>query len=168
MKRLMTTSIIFFFLIPICPFVIAEERYRGRIHHYGRYSDIYLSKDEDSIDSMNKLLDAIRKIEEIRDLRERRELKRRYELERKRLEKKHQTEKNRSATAKYLDKDNNYRSTEKPLSNPFPVFFKSGKKIFCDQSWRDENTIFLVIHGKKVAIGYGMSEIDMEKSFGFK
>ena len=81
MKRLMTTSIIFFFLIPICPFVIAEERYRGRIHHYGRYSDIYLSKEEDSIDSMNKLLDAIRKIEEIRDLRERRELKRRYELE---------------------------------------------------------------------------------------
>jgi hypothetical protein len=32
--------------------------------------------------------------------------------------------------------------------------------------WRDGRTIFVVVHGKKFAIGYDPKEIDMERSFG--
>ena len=47
----------------------------------------------------------------------------------------------------------------------FVVYFKNGKELICDEAWEEGNTIFLVVHSKKVAIGYDKNEIDMEKSF---
>jgi len=45
------------------------------------------------------------------------------------------------------------------------VYFKNGKRLFCERAWRYGGKIFLVIHGKKVAISYDENEIDMKKSF---
>jgi S1-C subfamily serine protease len=54
-----------------------------------------------------------------------------------------------------------------PISaaKPGTVYFKNGKKLLCDRAWKEGKTIFLVIHGKKYAVGYDEAEIDMDKSF---
>jgi len=56
-------------------------------------------------------------------------------------------------------------SYEPSVAGPGTVYFKNGKKLLCDRAWKDGSTIFLVIHGKKVAVGYDEREIDMERSF---
>ena len=48
---------------------------------------------------------------------------------------------------------------------PGTVYFRNGRTLLCDRAWKDRNTIFLVVHGKDVAIGYEESGIDMERSF---
>jgi len=48
---------------------------------------------------------------------------------------------------------------------PGTVYFRNGRTLLCDRAWKDRNTIFLVVHGKDVAIGYEESMIDMERSF---
>ena len=48
---------------------------------------------------------------------------------------------------------------------PGTVYFKNGKSLNCDRAWKDGRTVFLVVHGKKMAIGYDESLIDMERSF---
>jgi S1-C subfamily serine protease len=50
-------------------------------------------------------------------------------------------------------------------AKPGTVYFKNGKQLLCDRAWKEGKTIFLVIHGKKYAVGYDESEIAMEKSF---
>jgi S1-C subfamily serine protease len=56
---------------------------------------------------------------------------------------------------------------EPPFSDAKPgtVYFKNGKQVLCDRAWREGETVFLVMHGKKYALGYAEGEIDMEKSF---
>ena len=53
-----------------------------------------------------------------------------------------------------------------PIKQPRVVYLKWGQKLVCDYVWRDGDTIFVVVHGKKFAIGYAPNEIDMERSFG--
>jgi S1-C subfamily serine protease len=50
-------------------------------------------------------------------------------------------------------------------AKPGTVYFKNGKKLLCDRAWKEGKTIFLVIHGKRYAVGYDEGEIDMAKSF---
>jgi uncharacterized protein YcsI (UPF0317 family) len=45
------------------------------------------------------------------------------------------------------------------------VYFKNGKTFACEKAWVDGNTILLLVHGKKIAVGYDKAEIDMERSF---
>ena len=53
-----------------------------------------------------------------------------------------------------------------PIKQARVVYLKWGQKLVCDYVWRDGDTIFVVVHGKKFAIGYAPNEIDMERSFG--
>jgi hypothetical protein len=53
-----------------------------------------------------------------------------------------------------------------PIKKPRAVDLKWGQKLLCDYVWRDGNTIFVVVHGKRIAVGYDPKEIDMERSFG--
>jgi len=48
------------------------------------------------------------------------------------------------------------------------IFFKNGKTLDCEKVWREGNTVFVIGTGKKYAVGYSESEIDVEKSFGVK
>jgi hypothetical protein len=48
------------------------------------------------------------------------------------------------------------------------IFFKNGRSLDCEKVWREGNTVFVVGKGKKYAVGYSESEIDVEKSFGVK
>ncbi len=48
------------------------------------------------------------------------------------------------------------------------IFFKNGRTLDCEKVWREGSTVFVVGKGKKYAVGYSESEIDMEKSFGVK
>jgi hypothetical protein len=48
------------------------------------------------------------------------------------------------------------------------IFFRDGRSLICDKVWRDGNTVFVIGKGKKYAVGYSESEIDIEKSFGKK
>lgn len=52
-----------------------------------------------------------------------------------------------------------------PIKQPRVIYLKWGQKLFCDYVWRDGDTIFVVVHGKKFAIGYAPNEIDMKRSF---
>ncbi len=61
------------------------------------------------------------------------------------------------------EKINNLPS--EPIKKPLVVYLKWGQKLLCDYVWRDGNTIFIVVHGKKIAVGYDPKEIDMERSF---
>jgi hypothetical protein len=53
-----------------------------------------------------------------------------------------------------------------PIKKSRVVYLKWGRKLLCDYVWRDGDTIFVVVHGKKFAVGYDPKEIDMERSFG--
>jgi hypothetical protein len=52
-----------------------------------------------------------------------------------------------------------------PAPRPGTVYFKNGKRLLCDRAWKKGRTIFLVIHGKKFAVGYDENQIDMRRSF---
>jgi hypothetical protein len=45
------------------------------------------------------------------------------------------------------------------------IYLKNGKVLIYDKTWRDGNTVFVVVKGKKFAVGYNKDEIDLEKSF---
>lgn len=47
---------------------------------------------------------------------------------------------------------------------PLTVYFKSGKKVLCDRVWKHGDTIFLVVQGKRFAVGYDLDLIDAKKS----
>jgi hypothetical protein len=47
---------------------------------------------------------------------------------------------------------------------PLTVYFKSGKKVLCDLAWKEGGTLFLVVHGKRFAVGYDLDLIDMKRS----
>ena len=53
-----------------------------------------------------------------------------------------------------------------PIKQPRVVYLKWGQKLVCDYVWRDGDTIFVVVRGKRFAIGYAPNEIDLERSFG--
>ncbi len=57
--------------------------------------------------------------------------------------------------------------TENVSKMNFSVF-KNGRSLVCEKAWRDGNTVFVIGKGKKYAVGYSESEIDLEKSFGIK
>jgi len=59
-----------------------------------------------------------------------------------------------------------YNLPNEPIRQPRVVYLKWGQRLVCDYVWRDGDTIFVVVHGKKFAVGYGPGEIDMERSFG--
>jgi hypothetical protein len=50
-------------------------------------------------------------------------------------------------------------------ANAATVYFKNGMTLDCDYVWKDGNTVFLVVHGKRFAVGYEQSKIDTERSF---
>jgi len=47
------------------------------------------------------------------------------------------------------------------------IYFKNGRKLICDYAWVEGDTVFLVVRGKQVAVGYDKSRIDMARSFSF-
>ena len=47
---------------------------------------------------------------------------------------------------------------------PLTVYFKSGKKVLCDWVWKEGETLFLVMHGKRFAVGYDLRMIDAKRS----
>ena len=53
-----------------------------------------------------------------------------------------------------------------PIKKSRIVYLKWGRKLRCDYVWREGDTIFVVVHGKKFAIGYDPKELDMQRSFG--
>jgi hypothetical protein len=50
-------------------------------------------------------------------------------------------------------------------SSPGRVYFKNGKTLLCDRAWKQGSTVFLVVRGKKYAVGYDQDRIDMTRSF---
>jgi S1-C subfamily serine protease len=54
------------------------------------------------------------------------------------------------------------------LATPGAVYFRNGKKLLFDRAWRDRDTVILLMHGKTIAVGYDISEIDLERSFHSK
>ena len=50
-------------------------------------------------------------------------------------------------------------------SAPGTVYFKNGKRLVCERAWKDGNKVYLLVHKKKIAVGYDETEIDMERSF---
>lgn len=48
---------------------------------------------------------------------------------------------------------------------PLTIYFRNGKKLLCDRVWQEGETLFLVVHGKNFAVGYGLDRIDLKKSF---
>ena len=65
-------------------------------------------------------------------------------------------------------KDCNNESYARSVSPAGTVFFKNGKKLFCDRAWKDGSTIFLVVQGKNIAVGYDETEINIGKSFNYQ
>ena len=61
--------------------------------------------------------------------------------------------------------ENGNNSDEQSVKGSGNVYFKNGKRLFCERAWSYGGKIFLVVHGKKVAISYDENEIDMKKSF---
>ena len=60
---------------------------------------------------------------------------------------------------------NEYNLPTKPVLKPCVVYLKTGRTLNCDYAWRQGNTIFLVVQGKQIAVGYDVREIDMKRSF---
>jgi len=56
-------------------------------------------------------------------------------------------------------------SDEKYVHGSGTVYFKNGKRLVCERAWRYGDNIFLVVHGKKIAISYDENEIDMRETF---
>jgi S1-C subfamily serine protease len=53
----------------------------------------------------------------------------------------------------------------RPFEAPGAVYFRNGRQVLCDRAWRDRNTVILLVHGRRIAVGYDIGEIDMERSF---
>jgi hypothetical protein len=47
---------------------------------------------------------------------------------------------------------------------PLTVYFKSGKRVLCDLVWKEGGTVFLVVQGKRFAVGYDLDLIDVKRS----
>jgi len=48
------------------------------------------------------------------------------------------------------------------------IYFRNGRSLNYEKVWREGTTIFVIVKGKDIAVGYSESEIDMEKSFKAK
>lgn len=189
--RFLKSSLLCVVLLSAASIASGEEIYRGTIWHSpsGMSSDVYIRKDPKDprpLQHLREMMDTINALEKLRNERERLEmereklrlLKERNEIEKKRLEQELQrardagiqSDQNKTYRSSYRPSPSDYRqspsvSDTQPASNPFKVYFKTGKELLCDRTWRDGSNIFLVVHGKKYAIGYAESEIDLEKSF---
>lgn len=64
--------------------------------------------------------------------------------------------------AKKVDKKN---LTQKKVGD-IKIHFKNGRSLVCEKAWRDGDTVYVIVGGKEYAVGYSVSEIDMEKSVG--
>ena len=186
--RFLKTSLFCIFALSAGSIAHGEETYRGTIWHSpsGRSSDVYIRKDPDlgSVRSLRETLDTINAMEKLRNEREKMEmereklrlLKERNEIERKKLQ---QEQKNTDYSEKKSDLYKSYgnyygqdRVIQSPhatgsqrVEKPFNVYLRNGKAVLCDYAWREGNCIFLVHHGKRFAVSYADSEIEMEKSF---
>jgi TolA-binding protein len=188
MRFIKQSSLFCILLLSVSTIAAAQETYRGTIWHSpsGRSSDIYIRKDKDrnSLEPLREMMDTINAIEKYRNERERLEierqklnlLKEQNEIEKKRLE---QEQKRAKETESQYDHNKSYGDSYSPPSGiqehatsnpqtvptPFKVYFRNGKELLCDYAWRDGGSIFLVIHGKRFALSYPDSEIEMTKSF---
>jgi S1-C subfamily serine protease len=52
-----------------------------------------------------------------------------------------------------------------PPSSPGTVYLNDGRRLLCDRAWKEGKTVFLVLHGKRFAIGYDEARIHMQRSF---
>jgi hypothetical protein len=171
------------------------ERYRGRIEPdiIGNGADIYLEKDKEPLDFLKRLLemdDLINKKEnEAEKLRIEREklkiereklriLQQQIEIQNRRpsgeenkiqsnkKELNNQSDDYRYFKGNYITTMDHYNTSPTiESSGPMQVYFNNGKTVTCDKVWQDGDTIYIVHHGKKFAVGYDKSEIDMSKSF---
>lgn len=46
------------------------------------------------------------------------------------------------------------------------LYFKNGRSLVCEKVWREGNQVFVIGKGKKYAVSYSESEIDLKKTFG--
>jgi hypothetical protein len=171
-----------------------SESYRGRIEPdlSGRGADIYLKKEKgnNSLDFLKNLLemdalineknnDNLKLLIEAKKLEIEREKLRILQEEianqnRKQSEEENKTQEINNESSKYShinnytstrDTYNSYTSTPVVSSEPFEVYFNNGNTAVCDKAWQDGDTIYLVYHDKKFAVGYDKSEINMSKTF---
>lgn len=47
----------------------------------------------------------------------------------------------------------------------YVLHFRNGRKLICDRIWREENTVFVVVKGKSIALGYDEKRINLAKTF---
>lgn len=150
----------------------SEDAYTGYVDRYG---NITLNRQYQQQNELNSYLDALRKWEEIRDMRQRREIRssREHERQEKEMRKRRQESMKEAEKTKLLyaidheltESHSYYAPAVQTANDNFIVYFKGGKQLVCDRAWKDGDTIFLVVQGKNLAIGYSQSEIDMGKSF---
>ena len=48
------------------------------------------------------------------------------------------------------------------------IYFKNGRSLVCEKVWREGNNIFVIGKGKKYAVSYSVSEVDLNRTFGAK
>ena len=161
----------------------------------GNGADIYLKKDNDVFDNFQKWMGILDAIENKKNEQEKLRIEReKLEIEREKLRilqqqtaiqnRRQSEEGNRIQTNKeelnntssnythfksnYITTMDHYDNDASPIiesSEPFEVYFNNGKTFICDKAWQDGDTIYIVHHGKKFAIGYDKSEINMSKTF---
>ena len=54
---------------------------------------------------------------------------------------------------------------EKKVFESGTIYFKNGKRLFCEKAWKHGKTVYLQAHDKEMAVSYDENEIDMERSF---
>lgn len=74
----------------------------------------------------------------------------------------------KTTSSQYKGQKSHKNDLYKQQVNTNKIYFKNGKSLVYDKVWKDGNTVFIVVKGKKIAVGYADSEIDMDKSFGRK
>jgi hypothetical protein len=60
------------------------------------------------------------------------------------------------------------KEVKQKSADDIKIYFRNGRSIVCEKVWRDGKTVYVIGKGKKYAVGYSESEIDLEKSFGKK
>lgn len=60
----------------------------------------------------------------------------------------------------------NQAGTPEPADETgYVLHFRNGRRLICDRIWREENTVFVVVKGKSISIGYNEKRINLAKTF---